>query len=203
VEKTYKLHFFVCRRITFSIISAKFDQLQFAKTKLENERITPAQHQELLEVQKELTEQLNLFQAENRHLSTQLAKINQQDWITTLAEKIRSEKTKLAKLENQIRNQLTSELLGANLKFFLVTNKQLVNLVMGGVKEHLYSPIQESLVESWAKLQTQISFTELRNLWQVHSQIIKMEFQHQQWMEWQNSEQELEAQIEIKPKSDY
>jgi len=36
----------------------------------------------------------------------------------------------------------------ANLKFFLVANKQLVNLVMAKVDEEVYSPIQESLVEN-------------------------------------------------------
>jgi len=60
-------------------VKAKFAELQFTTTQLENERITPAQHQELLIIQSELTEQLELFQAENRNLSTQLAKINQQD----------------------------------------------------------------------------------------------------------------------------
>jgi hypothetical protein len=177
-------------------VKTKFAELQFTTTQLENQRITPAQHQELLAIQAELSEQLNLFQAESKNLSAQLAKINQQDWLTTLSEKIAREKTKLEKLQDKIQKQLNSELLGETLESFLEVNEQLITLIIENkVKGRTYSLAQKQLAKKWAKLQTQISFAELQNFWQVHSQIIKMEFQHQQWMEWQNPAEELKTYI--------
>ncbi|CAI2191808.1 5159_t:CDS:2 [Funneliformis geosporum] len=60
-------------------LKIKFDSLQFEKTKLENERITPEKHQELLDIQKGLEKNLELIKDENGKLSSQLEKINKQD----------------------------------------------------------------------------------------------------------------------------
>jgi hypothetical protein len=174
-------------------VKTKFDELQFAKTKLENERITPAQHQELLAIQRELTEQLNLFKEESQNLSAQLKKINQQDWTTTLEEKIQSKKIELEKVKS--KNKLDNNVLASTLEFWLTTNEQLVHLVMEKVPERVYSPTQKQLVKSWTDLRTQITFTELRNLWRIHSEIIKMQFQHHQWVECQIQEEKIEAYI--------
>jgi hypothetical protein len=60
-------------------LKIKFDSLQFEKTKLENERITPEKHQELLDIQKELEKNLELIKDENGKLSSQLEKISKWD----------------------------------------------------------------------------------------------------------------------------
>ncbi|CAG8583760.1 7583_t:CDS:2 [Ambispora leptoticha] len=60
-------------------LKIKFDSLQFEKTRLESERITPEKYKELLDIQKDLKTSLAAIKEENKALYNQLEKIEKQD----------------------------------------------------------------------------------------------------------------------------